>query len=218
MPTNKIRVLIVDDHDLLRSGLVVFFETTDDLELVGEGRNGMEAVHLCGSLHPDVVLMDLVMPEGDGVSAIRLIRQQYPHIRIIALTSFGTGEMVQAALQAGAISYLLKNVSTDKLAKAIRAAYAGESVLSQEATQALVNAAHRPPSVTYELTLREIEVLRAMVKGQTNVEIADNLSISISTVKKHVHNILDKLGTTNRTEAVALALEHKLVDKGREPV
>jgi NarL family two-component system response regulator LiaR len=134
-----IRVLLVDDHEILRDSLFVFFETYDDFELVGEAANGIEAVEVCSEIRPDVVLMDLIMPEMDGTSAIRIIRQQFPEIHIIALTSFSSRELIQAAMRAGASGYLLKNVSIDTLADAIRAAHEGQTVFSPEIDQKLNN-------------------------------------------------------------------------------
>ncbi len=206
-----IRVMIVDDHDMVRSGLEVFLETCDDLTLVGDASNGNEAVRLCTELQPDVVLMDLIMPGMDGVAATRAIRQICPNVQIIALTSFKDRELVHEALQAGAIGYLLKNISIDELADAVRAAYVGKSTLAPEATQALIEAATRPPTPGHDLTLREREVLALMVEGLNNREIAERLTISRSTVKNHVSNILSKLGVTSRTEVVALAVQHNLV-------
>lgn len=207
-----IRVMLVDDHAVVRSGLSAFLMVFDDLELVGEAENGREAVRLVGDLNPDVVLMDLVMPEMDGATATRRIREQYPKTQIIALTSFREDSLVQGALQAGAISYLLKNVSADDLARAIRAAHAGRSTLSPEAAQVLIQAATRPPAPGFDLTERERDVLALMVKGHSNSEIAEKLVVSSSTVKFHVSNILSKLGVSSRTEAVALALHQHLVD------
>lgn len=208
---STIRVLIADDHDLLRNGLAVFINTCSDLELVGEAASGQEAVALCEALQPDVVLMDLVMPEMNGVEATSVIRERFPSTHVIALTSFDNEEMVQSAIQAGAISYLLKNVSVEDLAAAIRAAYEGKSTLAREAAQALVSATHRPTADNFRLTGREREVLAMLIKGMTNVEIAGQLSISHSTAKKHVSNILAKLQTSSRTEAVAIAVQNRLI-------
>ncbi len=208
----KIRVLIVDDHDVVRQGLSVFIEAFADLHLVGEAANGAEAVKLCADLRPDVVLMDLVMPVMDGVSAIRAIRQNNPAIQVVVLTSYKEEELVRAALQAGAIGYLLKNTSIDELASIIRAAYEGKPTLDPEATRVLIKAATRPQEQNYHLSDREQEILAVMVKGMSNPEIAQHLGISRSTVKFHVSAILSKFGVASRTEAVALALQNKLVD------
>jgi NarL family two-component system response regulator LiaR len=208
---DKIRVILVDDHAVVRRGLSTFFLTSDDLQLVGEAASGEEAVRLCESLQPDVILMDLVMPGMDGVQATRAIRERWPQIRVIALTSFETDELVQGALQAGAMSYLLKNVSALELAEAIRAAHAGRSTLAPEATEVLVRAAHQPKPPGHDLTEREREVLALMMQGLSNREIAERLVLTRSTVKFHVSNVLSKLGASNRGHAVAIAVQHKLV-------
>jgi len=204
--------MIVDDHDMVRSGLSVFLDTCDDLELVCEASSGEEAVRLCTELHPDVVLMDLVMPgEMDGVATTRVIKQISPDTQIIALTSFKERELVHEALQAGAIGYLLKNISIDELADAVRNAHFGRSTLAPEATRALIEAATQPPALGHDLTEREVEVLALMIEGLNNREIADRLTISRSTVKNHVSNILSKLEANSRTEAATLAVQHRLV-------
>ena len=208
---SKIRVMLVDDHAVVRRGLSTFFLTSDDLQLVGEATGGEEAVRLCESLQPDVVLMDLVMPGMDGVQATRAIHERWPHIRVIALTSFETDELVQGALRAGAISYLLKNVTALELAEAIRAAHAGRSTLAPEATKVLVRTADQPKLLGQDLTAREREVLALVVEGLSNGEIGERLALTHSTVKFHVSNILSKLGASTRAHAVALAVQHKLV-------
>lgn len=209
--SESIRVLIVDDHTIVREGLVTLLEAFPDLTLAGETANGQEAVKLCAEQNPDVVLMDLMMPVMDGVTAIRKILKDHPDIRILALTSFVENEMVQTALEAGAFGYLLKNISARELAEAIRAAKVGKSSLAPEATQALIKAATAPPPLGHDLTPRELEILEHLVKGLTNAQIAQQLTISPATVKNHISNILPKLDASSRTEAVALALQHKLV-------
>jgi NarL family two-component system response regulator LiaR len=208
---NRIRVLITDDHALVRTGLRFFLLASDDLELVGEAGSGEESLQLCAQLHPDVVLMDLIMPGMNGLTAIRNIRERWPHIQIITLTNFQEAGLVQEALQAGAMGYLLKNVSADELTGAIRAAYAGRPTLAPEATQALIQVTTHSPTPGHDLTPREREILALMVKGLSNPEIAERLVVSLSTVKFHVSSILSKLGVTSRAEAIALAWQHHLV-------
>jgi two-component system, NarL family, response regulator LiaR len=208
-----IRVLIVDDHAMVRSGLKQFVDTFDDLILAGEARNGAEAVELCQTNPPDVILMDLVMPVMDGREATRKILQYNQEIKIIVLTSFHEQDLVELALQAGAISYLLKNVSAEELAQAIRSARAGRSVLAPEATEALIQATRQSPRTGFSLTQREKEVLALIVQGNSNSEIGLKLNISIATVKFHVRNIFSKLGVKNRLEATTLAWQNNLVNK-----
>jgi NarL family two-component system response regulator LiaR len=207
-----IRVMLVDDHAVVRSGLATFLMSCDDMELVGEASSGEQAIRLCSQAKPDVVLMDLVMPGVDGATATRLIRERCPDIQVIVLTSFKEQELVQGALQAGAIGYLLKDVSADELANAIRAANAGKPTLAPEAAQVLIQAAYTPAEkVGFDLTKREREVLALMIEGLNNTAIADRLIVSRSTAKFHVSRILSKLGASNRTEAVAIALQNNLV-------
>ncbi len=209
---NKIRVMLVDDHAVVRSGLATFLMTCDDMELVGEAENAEQALVRCPPAKPDVVLMDLVMPRMDGASATRLLRERCPEIQVIVLTSFKEEELVQGALQAGAIGYLLKDVTAQELANAIRAASIGKPTLAPEAARVLIEAARHPAEkIGFDLTEREREVLGLMVEGLNNSQIAKRLVVSISTAKFHVSSVLSKLGAASRTEAVAIALQNKLV-------
>jgi len=203
------RVLVVDDHAVVRGGLRLFLLAFDDLELVGEANSGERALAQCAEVQPDVVLMDLMMPGMGGVEAIRLIRQRFPSVQVIALTSFPEDELVQAALRAGAIGYLLKTISAGDLAQAIRAAAAGQPTLAPEATQALLRQAG-PPPLGDDLTARERQVLALLVQGLSNADIAAQLVVSESTAKFHVSNILAKLQAGSRAEAVAIALQSGL--------
>jgi len=209
--SQTIRVMLVDDHNVVRSGLATFLKAYEDLELVGEARNGLEAVNLCHRYKPDVILMDLMMPEMDGIAATRAILADYPDIKIIAMTSFDEEELVQGVLAAGAISYLLKNVTSDELAEAIRDAVSGRSTLSPEAARVLVQATRPTEQPWLELTEREMEALHLVVQGQSNRQIADAMFISVATVKAHVSNILSKLQVSSRAEAIAYAIKHKIV-------
>lgn len=210
--TAPIRLLIVDDHNMVRKGLVVLLEEFDDLEVIAEAKDGELAIDLCRQHCPDVVLMDMIMPRMDGVTATRKIREVCPETQVVALTSFSDEAQVQSALQAGAISYIMKDVSGDELANAIRRAHANEPTLSPQAAQVLIRATTRPPQVGHDLTDREREVLALMIQGLNNREIGEELVISSSTVKNHVSSILSKMETTSRTQAVALAVEHGVLD------
>lgn len=211
-PSYPIRVVLVDDHTMVRKGLALFLKAFNDLELAGEAESGAAAIQLCGEILPDVVLMDMVLPDMDGVTATRAICRKFPQVQVIALSNFKEGNRVKKALEAGAIGYLLKDVSADELAQAIRAAHSGRATLSPEAAQALVHTANQPPFPGLELTERELEVLVLMVEGLNNTQIAGKLTVSPSTVKSHVSNILSKFGVASRTEAVTLALRHGLVN------
>ncbi|MEJ2734957.1 MAG: response regulator transcription factor [Anaerolineae bacterium] len=210
--SNPIRVITVDDHAILRGGLKFLLLAFDDIELVGEARSGLEAVRLCDELQPDVVLMDMMMPEMDGVATTRAIKEHSLDIQVLVLSSFSDHASVQQVMQAGAIGYLLKDVPMDELADGIRAAAAGKTVLAPEAARALVRAAGpQAPQLGCDLTERQLEILALLVEGLTNNEIAERLVLSPYTVRNHVSEILSKLGTSTRTEAVALAMRLGLV-------
>lgn len=213
MVDKPIRVMIVDDQFIVRSGLATFVSIQPDLTLVGEAQNGEEAVRVCAATQPDVILMDLMMPKLNGVEATRAILQQQPTVKILALTSFKDKELVQGILRAGATGYLLKDVTADELAEAIRNVYRGRTALAPEAMQALLEPHGDPSAVAlgHDLTEREHDVLTLMVKGLSNPQIAEQLVVSLSTVKFHVSSILSKLQAATRSEAVRLALQHKLV-------
>jgi len=210
-PSQPIRVMLVDDHTMVRRGLATFLKVFDDLQLVGEAESGEAAIQLCAEVLPDVILMDMALPMMDGATATRAIRKHFPQVQVIALTSFKEGKIIRNALEAGAIGYLLKDVSADELVRAIRAAHAGRATLSPEAAQALVETASQPPAPGLDLTEREREVLTLMIEGLNNTQIAGRLTVSPSTIKSHVSNILSKLGVASRTEAVTLALRNRIV-------
>ncbi|WP_221643673.1 MULTISPECIES: response regulator transcription factor [unclassified Nostoc] len=199
-----IRVITVDDHEILRGGIKFLLLAFDDLELVGEARNGDEAVHLCEQLQPDVVLMDLMMVGMNGAEATRAIRKKYPEIQVLILTSFLANDLVQQAMQAGAIGYLLKGISIDELADTIRAAAIGRSMLTAEVIQALLQPSK--PSSQPVLSKRQEEVLALLALGLSNDAIAQRMKLSPSTIRHHVSQVLNKLGVTNRTEAATTAV------------
>lgn len=213
---HTIRVVLVDDHPMVRSGLRFILSGTDDIVVVGEASNGAEAIPLVGELQPNVVVMDVMMPELDGISATQQLLQRYPRLHILALTSFSDGDVVRRVLQGGACGCILKSVEGRELAAAIRTADAGRVVLTEETTQALVRAVVEPVKPGGDLSDRELEVLAMLVQGDSNDQIAAKLYISRNTIRHHVHNILNKLGAVNRTEAVALALQHNLVEYAYE--
>ena len=205
-----IKVVVVDDHEVVRKGLSAYISVQDDIQIVGEASDGSQVLGMCKRLSPHVVLMDLVMPHTNGIEAIRDLRLHAPEVKVIALTSFQEPDMVKEALREGAISYLLKNVSGEDLSAAIRSAVAGKPTLAPEVTMDLVMREKKQESYD-ALTQREKEVLALMVEGSSNPDIAKKLFISRSTARAHVSNILSKLGVSNRAEAVAFALRNKLV-------
>jgi NarL family two-component system response regulator LiaR len=209
---NPIRILLVDDHALVRKGLSMVLAVYDDFKVVGEANDGEEAVRLCEGLQPNVVLMDLLMPKMDGVNATKIIKERWPQIQIIALTSFDEKEYVEGALKAGASGYLLKNVSAEELVSAIQRAAIGQPSLSPEAAQVLIQKVTKPEKSDFNLTEREKKILELMVEGLSNNEIAERLVIGQATVKFHVGNVLSKLDVNSRTEAVILAMKQHLVN------
>ena len=212
---SRIRVLIVDDHGVVREGLRAYLELEPDIEVVGEARDGQEGVRRAQELRPDVVLMDLVMPTMDGVDATARIKQQQPETHVIVLTSFLDDERVVPAIKAGATSYLLKDVAATDLARAIRGARAGQAQLHPEVARRLMQQVTTPRKVeaSAQLTDREREVLRLLAEGRSNKEIARSLVVSERTVKGHVSNILGKLGLQDRTQAALYAVRHGLASE-----
>lgn len=207
----KIRVLIVDDHTVVRGGLRLFLLAFPDLDLVGEASSGQMAIDLCKIHQPDVVIMDLIMPGMNGIETTHQIRTKFPDMKVIALTSFPDEQLVLDVIEAGASGYLLKTISATELVEAIRDVTAGKKVFSKEIEKLLVQKSQK--SFYHEdLTRREWEIFHLVMIGKSNSEIADELVISVSTVKYHVSNILSKLGVKNRAEAIAYAVQHRLVD------
>lgn len=211
-----IRIFLVDDHPMIRRGLAAMIDGEDDFELVGEAASGDEAIERLpatrGPTRPDVVLMDLVMPGIDGITAIARLREALPGTRFVVLTSLVEPGEIRRAIDAGASGYLLKNATSQELVTVIRETHAGRRVLAPEATDAII-AASQEPAVGQDLTQRERELLGLMARGLNNQQIADSLAIALPTVKFHITNILGKLQAENRTEAVLIALKHKLVPK-----
>jgi NarL family two-component system response regulator LiaR len=209
--SQPIRVLLVDDHPIVREGLATFLKVYDDIILVGEAQDGETAIRLCSETSPDVVLMDMSLPVMDGPTTTRIILKQFPKIHILALTSYHDWTIIKKALEAGVIGYMLKNVTAEDLIKAIRDAHRGYATLSPEVTQSLVQNANQPPAPGYDLTKRECEVLALLIEGYNNSQIAEKFSVSESTIKSHVSNILSKLGVASRLEAVALAQKKNIL-------
>ena len=211
MPQKRIRVAIADDHQMVRAGLSVLLESFDDLELVGEADCGEAVLELCETSRPDVILMDLVMPRMDGVTATRLVRSRFTNIKIIALTSFDEPKMMTRALEAGANGFLFKTTTIDELADAIRMVFSGKQVIAPEALSALITREQEIGQLTEQLTGRESQVLKLLIEGLNNQQIADTMIISLSTVKTHISHIYAKLGATNRVEAARIAYERGLI-------
>ncbi|TYS15437.1 response regulator transcription factor [Rossellomorea vietnamensis] len=208
-----IRVLIADDHHVVRRGLVFFLKTQKDIEIVGEAANGKEAVELAEKLQPDLILMDLVMPEMDGIQATRLIKKSHENIEIMMLTSFSDQDHVIPAIEAGASGYQLKDIEPDELVESIRKLVRGENSLHSKATNHLlkrVSRNHQLPHQIHQLTKREKDVLLQLTKGKSNKEIASSLFITEKTVKTHISNIFTKLEVADRTQAALYAVKHKL--------
>jgi len=218
MSEDAIRVLIVDDHAVVREGLRTFLQLQDRIEVVGEAGDGEEALEQAARLRPDVILMDLLMPRLDGVSAMRELRTRASPSRVIVLTSFLDDDRLMPAIEAGAAGYLLKNVEPAELARAVRAAHAGEALLDPTVAARLVQRiAARPSATGFEsrrLTRREHEVLELIARGRSNKRIASALDISEKTVKTHVGHVLAKLGVSDRTQAALLAVQEGLVHLG----
>ncbi|NRD78087.1 response regulator transcription factor [Bacillus sp. BRMEA1] len=208
-----IRVLFVDDHEMVRIGVSAYLSAQPDIEVVGEAEDGKRGVELALELRPDIILMDLVMKEMDGIEATRQIIEQWPEAKIIIVTSFLDDEKVYPALEAGATSYMLKTSKAGEIANAVRATYQGQSVLEPEVTgKMMVKMRQKNTHLPHEdLTSRELEILLLMAEGKSNQEIADELFIALKTVKTHVSNILSKLNVQDRTQAVIYAFKHSLI-------
>lgn len=210
-----IKVLFVDDHEMVRIGVSAYLSAQSDIEVIGEADNGLKAVELAMELRPDVILMDLVMPEMDGIEATKRIIEKWPEAKIIIVTSFLDDEKVYPALEAGATSYMLKTSKASEIARAVRSTFQGQSVLEPEVTGKMMEKLRRPKITQLhdQLTNREMEILLLMTQGKTNQEIADELYIALKTAKVHVSNILSKLDVQDRTQAVIYAFKHSLVQE-----
>jgi NarL family two-component system response regulator LiaR len=207
----RIRIVIADDHPLLRRGLEAALQLYDDIELAAQAGDGAEAVAICERIQPDVVLMDLVMPGLQGAAATREVLRRCPGTKVLVLTSYSDEALIQEALNAGAIGYLMKDVSGAQLAQAIRRAREGRPTLAPEAAEVLMRQVAAPGVQGDDLTPRERQVLRLLADGLTNAEIAERLVVSLSTVKGHVSSVMAKLGASTRTEAAIIAVRHRLV-------
>lgn len=212
-----IRVLFVDDHEMVRIGVTSYLSAQSDIEVIGEAENGREAVEAALRLRPDIILMDLVMDEMDGIEATKAILEEWPEAKIIIVTSFIDDDKLYPALEAGATSYMLKSSKASEIADAVRATYAGQSVLGPAVTNKMMNRMRQQQKrLPHEhLTSREMEILLLMTEGKSNQEIADELVIALKTVKTHVSNILSKLQVQDRTQAVIYAFNHSLLQNKR---
>ncbi len=210
--TATIRLLIVDDHAVVRQGLRAFLRLQEGIEVVGEAASAADAIHVAGTTSPDVVLLDLVMPDGDGIGALRSILDAAPGIRVLVLTSFADDAQIFAAMAAGASGYLLKDIDPQALADAIRDVHAGRPALHPSVAARLMRRSSAPRTTHDDLTPREREVLRLMVEGLANKQIAQRLGIGEKTIKTHVSRVLAKLGVADRTQAAVLAIREGLVD------
>ena len=213
--TTKIKVMIVDDHGIVRQGLRTYLDLLEDITIVAEAENGLDALEKVKQFNPEIVLMDLVMPEMDGIEATQKICGSYPDVKVIVLTSFTEDEKVFSAIKAGAVGYLLKDISPPDLAKAIQAVHSGETHLHPEITKKLMNQFVSPKieaeTSPEDLTPREMEVLQLIAQGLSNKELANKLTISEKTVKTHLSSIFSKLHLSDRTQAAIYALKHNLV-------
>ncbi len=207
-----IRVLIVDDHPLVRHGINTLLEVYDDIEVIGEAENGREALEICEKYMPDIVLMDLIMPEVNGIEATKKILKNWSSIKVVILTSFIDKKLIEDSLKAGAIGYVLKNISGDNLVATIRDADNGKSRLSSEASDFLISNLKNPTVTKYQLTNQERNIMACLVEGLSNKKISQKLVLSLSTVKFHVSNILNKLGASNRAEAISITLKNNLLE------
>lgn len=207
-----IKVLLVDDHEMVRMGVSAYLSTQPDIEVVGEAENGRKGSELALQLRPDIILMDLVMDEMDGVEATRAIIQEWPEAKIVVVTSFLDDEKLYPVIEAGATSYLLKTSRASDIADAVRATYDGETVLEPKVTGKMMSRMRqkKEPPLHDDLTEREFEILLLIAEGKSNQEIADELFIALKTVKTHVSNILNKLNVSDRTQAVIYAFRHQL--------
>ena len=206
-----IKVLIVDDHPLVRSGLIALFEVYEDVKIIAEADNGKEAIELSAKYKPDIVLMDLIMPDISGIEATAEINKKCPGIKIIILTSYIDKKLLENSLKAGAVGYILKNISGDNLIAAIRDAYRGDTILSSEASNILISNLKKTGEIEYNLTPQEKKILNHLINGMSNKMIAREESLSLSTIKFHVSNILGKLDASCRAEAVSIALKNELI-------